>query len=492
MSIHWFAAIVGLVMVAGQAPPAAQEPLRELDTHIVATMRAWDTAGLAVAIVKDGRVVMEQGFGVRDVRTREAVNAHTIFAIGSMTKAITAIAAGTLVDREIVAWDDLLSHHVPRFAVGDPYVSGAATIRDALSHRTGFDWSIDPLMISAKSKGEILSGVARLTPVRPFRAQFDYSNIIYIIGGEAVGAASGKGWEGHVASSIFEPLGMKRSSTDIDALTASANVATPHRNHGSGPQPIPRANTRLIGGAGAINSSAHDMALLLAVVANGGITPTGNELIKPATLREIFNPQINIGVDRAFERFTNFHSYGLGWELIDYKGRKVAFHGGAIDGMLSQMAVVPEERLGIVVLTNTDGARYLPDALVSAILDRFLGGERPDWNTQYLERGVRMREVLYGTPIRQPGTRFTQSLDAYAGTYRGPLGEIAITLAESQLQFTYGVLTGPLPHWHYDTFRGNFGTYGDRLATFAMGSDGRPSRLSIEFIGDFVRVGQPK
>jgi CubicO group peptidase (beta-lactamase class C family) len=484
----WVAAAI-VTFIAGPTL-AAQEPLRELDRHILTTMHAWGTAGLAVAIVRDGRILMEQGFGVRDVRTSEPVDANTIFAIGSMTKSITAIAAGTLVDQHKLAWDDLLSRYVPGFAVGDPYVTGAATIRDALSHRTGFDWSIDPLMISAKSKSEIIAGLAHLRPAKPFRAQFDYSNIMYIIGSEAIGAAGGKGWDELVASSILGPLGMKRSTTNINALRSFENTATPHRALGAGPQPIAPGNTQVTSGAGAINASAHDMALLLAVLANGGVMANGNELLKSATLREIFNPQINIGVDPAFDRFTHFHSYGIGWELIDYKGRKVAFHGGAIDGMLSQMAVVPEERLGIVILTNTDGARYLPDALVSTILDRFLGGEQPDWNTPYLARGVRMRDTLYGTPLQQRDTRFTQPLDAYAGTYRGPLGEIVISSSERQLQFTYGVLDGPLQHWHFDTFRGRFGTYGDRLVTFAMGSDGRPAQLSVEFIGAFERVSQ--
>lgn len=482
----WLAAAI-ISLVTGHAS-AAQDPLRDLDKHILTSMRAWDTAGLAVAIVKDGRILMEQGFGVRDVRTREPIDADTIFAIGSMTKSITAVAAGTLVDQRKLAWDDLLSRHVPGFAVGDPYVTGAATIRDALSHRTGFDWSIDPLMISAKSRSEVIAGVAHLTPAKPFRAQFDYSNIMYIIASEAVGAAGGKGWQALVAESIFKPLAMTRSSTNIAALNGADNVATPHRNLGAGPQPIPRGNTEITSGAGAINSSAHDIARLLAVLANGGAMPNGTELVKPATLNDLFTPQINIDRDPALEQFTNFHSYGLGWELIDYKGRKVAFHGGAIDGMLSQMAIVPQERLAIVVLTNTDGARYLPDSLVSAILDRFLGGEQRDWNTSYLARGIRMREILYGTPLQQRDTRLTQSLDAYAGTYRGALGEIAISSSGQQLQFTYGALTGALQHWHFDTFRGGFGTYGDRLVTFAMGSDGRPSRLSVEFIGAFERV----
>jgi hypothetical protein len=230
------------------------------------------------------------------------------------------------------------------------------------------------------------------------------------------------------------------------------------------------------------------MAMLLAALANDGAMANGAELLTPATLTEIFTPQINIGVDPAIERFTNFHSYGIGWELIDYKGRKVALHGGAIDGMLSQMAVVPKERLGIVVLTNTDGARYLPDALVAAVLDRLLGGEQADWNTPYLARGTRMREVIYGTPLRKRDTRFTQPLGAYAGTYRGPLGDIVVTSSEKELQFTYGVVTGALEHWHYDSFRGHFGTYGDRMVTFTMGIDGQPSRLSVEFIGDFELV----
>jgi CubicO group peptidase (beta-lactamase class C family) len=474
---------VGLLQAAitRGAPP-------DLDAHIVRSMKAWGVAGLSIAIVKNDVIVMVRGYGVRDVRTGEPVDENTIFAIGSMTKAVTAIAAGRLVDQKKLDWDDLLSRHVPRFAVADAYVSGAATVRDALSHRTGFDWSIDALMITATSPREVIDALRLLSPVHPFRQAFNYSNILYIVGSEAVSAASGTTWERLIEQSIIGPLGLVRSTTGNRALEGMTNVATPHRNLGAGPQPIARGNTDVVVGAGAMSSSARDMARLVQMMARGGRLPNNDAFLSPATFDAILTPAINVGVEPEMRAFTNFHSYGLGWELMDYKGRKVAFHGGAIDGMLSQMAVVPGERLGVVVLTNTDGARYLPDALVLTVLDRYLGGTQTDWSAPFLKRGLAIRGVLYDTPQRHPNTRPTLPLASYAGVYSGPLGTIRVRLDADRLQYEYGVLKGSLEHWHYDTFRGYFGTYSNRLVTFALGAQGTPARLSIEFIGDFTRT----
>lgn len=472
-----------LILLAFLHPAAAAPvPRQELAASIRTSMKAWNVAGASVAIVKDGEVVFLQGFGVRDVRTNEPVDPHTIFAIGSMTKSITGILAGLAVDRGKLSLDDLLVRRVPNFSVADPYVTGAATVRDALSHRTGFDWSSDALLLSAASRQELVERLAKLAPAKPFRQNYNYANVIYIVGSEAVARAWGESWESVVERALFAPLGMTRSTARHADLQKLGNVASPHRNMGEGPRPIAPRNIDLAGGAGSIHSSASDMAKVVMMMAEGG-----KAFLQPRTFEEILTPHINIGVDRELRRFTNFHAYGIGWELIDYKGRKVAYHGGAIDGMLSQMAVVPGERLGIVVLTNTDGARHLPDAITFTLLDRFLGGEQTDWNAPFLQRGTAMRQVLYGTPARVPNTSPTVPLAAFEGVYEAPIGSIEIRRAEDGLAFTFGALQGRLQHWHHDTFRGHFGTYGDRLVTFSLNSERVPSRLDVEFIGDFTR-----
>lgn len=227
------------------------------------------------------------------------------------------------------------------------------------------------------------------------------------------------------------------------------------------------------------------MAVVLQMMARGGTLADGTRFLEPGTFEEILTPQVNIGVAPGMRAVSNFHAYGMGWEVMDYKGRKVALHGGAIDGMLSQMAVVPADRLGVVVLTNTDGARYLPDAIVLTLLDRYLGGVETDWNESKLRSGLGIRSVIYGTPERRTGTRPTLDLESYAGSYTGPLGSILVTHGPQGLAFQYGELKGPLVHWHYDTFRGHFGSYSDRLVTFALGSQGLPDRMNIEFVGEF-------
>lgn len=466
---------------------ASRRELDAIDAYIRAAMKSWDVAGLSVAIVKEGRVLFVRGYGVRDVSTGAPVDGDTIFPIGSMTKSVTAVMAGLAVDRGKLSFDDLLTARLDHFAVGDPYVTGAATIRDALSHRTGFDWSSDALLLSSRSRRELIERLARLRPPHPFRQDYHYANVVYIAGSEAVAAAQSQSWETLAAEAVFKPLRMTRTTTSAADAEKLGDVAKPHRNLGSGPRPIESRDISIAGGAGAIAASAADMARFVTMMSESGKLG-GAPFLKPATFAEILTPNINVGVESYLRPFSNFHAYGIGWELIDYKGRLVAFHGGAIDGMLSHMAVVPRERLGVVVLTNTDGTRYLPDAIALTILDHFLGGTMSDWTGPLLKRGLAMRQVLYGTPERVADTAATVPLSSFVGLYTAPLGTIEVRRDGDALAFQYGALHGKLEHWHYDTFRGNFGMYADRLVTFSFDNNRIPSRLNVEFIGDFVRA----
>lgn len=459
-----------------------------LEAHVERSMKQWGTAGLALGIVQDGEVIFLKGFGTRDVRTREAIDPDTIFAVGSITKSFTGVLAGVLADEGRITFDDRLLEHVPHFAVADAYVTGAATLRDALSHRTGYDWRMDPLLfLSGASRAEVIDQIEHVEPHFPFRTQYGYSNVMYMVAGEALGGAAGASWDLTLADRIFKPLGMDRSSTTIRGLERQTNVATPHRYATDGPKPIAPRNVDVAGGAGAINSTARDMTRYIRMLATDGKIE-GRPFLKSATLKDLLTPHVDAGEDPDLRLFTNFHTWGLGWDLKDYKGRKVASHGGIIDGMHAEMAFVPGSGFGVVVLTNTDGVRYLPAAIVLDVLDRAFGGIKTDWNARLLKRGQAFRERLAATPPRTGGTRPSLPLAAYAGTYRGPHGVITVRKQGEQLMVAYGPNAVPLKHWQYDTFRGSWDMFAEQLATFSLGSSGRPDRLSITFVGDFQRV----
>lgn len=483
-----------LAFAAESAPPIdMRKPIQRVDlegleAHVERSMKQWGTAGLALGIVHNGEVIFLKGFGTRDVRTREPVDPDTIFGIGSITKSFTGVLAGVLVDEGRISFDDRLVKHVPNFAVADAYVTGAATLRDALSHRTGYDWRMDPLLfLSGASRAEVIDRMQHVEPHSPFRDGYGYSNVMYMVAGEAMGGAAGASWDQALADRIFMPLSMNRSSTTIRGLEQQTNVATPHRYAAQGPKPISWRNNDVSGGAGSMNSTARDMTHYIRMLANDGKV-AGRPFLKPGTLKELLTSHVDAGEDPDLRPFTNFHTWGLGWDLKDYKGQKIASHGGIIDGMHAEMAFVPGSGFGVVVLTNTDGVRYLPNAIVLNVLDRAFGGIRPDWNASLLKRGHAFRERLTAVPSRLKGTRPSLPLTAYKGSYRGPHGVASVRKQGERLLVVYGPKQVPLEHWQYDTFRGSWDMFGEQLATFSLGRSGKPDRLSITFIGDFQRV----
>jgi CubicO group peptidase (beta-lactamase class C family) len=491
IGVVWFS----LGQLAKAAPSNLEHPntvsqseLRSLEDYVQGAMSYWGVAGAAVAIVKDGQTVFLRGFGLRDVRNKLPVDENTIFGIGSMSKPLTSIAIGTLIDEGRLHLEDKIVALVPGFGMADPYVTGETTFRDAMSHRTGCDWQIDPLLFFASSTR--IEVIKRLEGVRPhfsFRSQYAYCNIMYMIAGEAAGNLGGSGWDQLIRDRLFGPLGMSSSDTNLEASRKKEDLATPHTNNGTGPQPVPWLNLDITGGAGAITSTARDMAQVLMLLSDRG-QYAGRTVLKERTLDELLAPVVDMGVDNELTPFVNFHFYALGFEVMDYKGRKVAMHGGVVRGMLSQMAVVPEESLGVVVLTNTDGVRGLPDAIALHILDAYLGGKNPDWISIQHEKGLPLQKLLSEVPMRIAHSQPTLPMGDYVGDYQGTLGTVRIGLEKGLLVETFGSLTTVLHHWHYDSFRSDWGVYGQRMTTFSLNSSGKPQSLEIDLVGIFERV----
>ncbi|MGH7540463.1 MAG: serine hydrolase [Gemmatimonadota bacterium] len=496
--------ILALLPALAAAPMSGQEagaaaPLDGLDEYVREAMEAWDVPGVALSVVKDGSVIYARGFGVRRLGEPGTVDEHTLFAIGSSSKAFTAAALGVLVDEGKLSWDDRAWRVLPDLRLHDAYTTRELTVRDLVTHRSGLP-RCDLLWYgSALDRAEILRRVRHCEPESSFRSRFGYQNVMFLAAGAVVQATSGTSWDDFVEERLFAPLGMARSNTSIRALDAMENVASPHAEVEGEVTPISWRDIDNIAPAGSINSSVAEMARWVLLHLNGGEID-GRRILSDSTVAEMQTPQMVIRQEGAWRRLNpdaHFLSYGLGWFLHDYRGRKVVEHGGAIDGMRAQVGMIPEEGIGVVVLTNKDGFA-LGNPLMFRVFDALLGAPEKDWAAEYLavadsieaegeERREKMREA------RVEDTRPSLALPEYAGTYADSLyGKASVAQESGGLVLRFGPFVGDLEHWHYDTFRavwrdGSAGPEG-ALATFALGADGKVARVGIQGIADFRRV----
>lgn len=497
------ASVAAVAAVAGPLPAQESFPgASALDAEIRRVMEALEIPGLALAVVKGDEVVLARGYGLREIGRPEPVDEHTLFAVGSTSKAFTAAAMGMLVDEGKVRWDDPATLHLPELQLHDPYATRHITMRDLLSHRSGLGRRADALWYGAGyDRAELLRRVRYLEPLPSgFRAAMGYQNLMYLAAGEVVGRVSGSTWDDFVRERIFRPLGMNTSSTSTLELPSGENVAMPHVRHEGSVISVPYRNLDNVGPAGSINSSVAEMARWVRMLLNGGKLD-GRRLLSDSTHRELFEPDVVFPVPRQLTAATGIHFrfYGLGWVLEDYRGRFTAWHNGGIDGMHSQVALLPWEGLGVVVLVNTTGTG-VPEALGYRVLDLHLGEALDrDWVQEQIrdveaarqgaaqaERRVEESRVL--------DTRTSLELSAYGGSYTNDLyGRLTVWEEGGRLVLEdFAGRQATLEHWHYDTFRATWEDLmmGRSFVSFVMGEGRRPNGLTVETFqpGEFRRV----
>ena len=455
------AALSLLALVLPRGAGAQDARVRDFDAYVARAVADWRAPGLAVALIKDGRVLLAKGYGVRDIGERGAVDADTLFAIGSTTKAMTAAAIGMLVDEGKLAWDDPVTKHLPGFAVADAYVTREVRIRDLLTHRSGLPGT-DSLWYGHRTRPleDILRRLQLVAPSSSLRSHFAYQNVMYAAAGEIVARASGRSWAEFVRQRIFGPLGMTRSAPALADLSGRDNVAMPHFDVDGQVRRIQNEPADAVGAAGSVWSSASDMARWVNYLLSPDDVAAVPKLLSASTREELFRPQFVVDEwPYPAARITRPHwtTYGLGWFQQDYAGHKVDFHTGSIDGMVAIVGLVRDERLGVVVLSNLDHMEGR-HALMFRAFDAFLGREARDWSAEM--------QALYGRLAsdrqaaqrkfeanRVTGTRPTVPLAKYAGTYRHAVyGDVNVVLDGNTLRAGFGDRTAKLEHWHYDTF----------------------------------------
>jgi CubicO group peptidase (beta-lactamase class C family) len=400
-----------------------------------------------------------------------------------------------LVKEGKLKWDDPVIKYLPDLQLYDPYVTRELTIRDLLCHRQGYStWEADLIWYgSTNNREEVLKQLRFVKPVSSFRSQFGYSNMMFLAAGQIISSLSGMSWDDFIKERFFKPLEMTRSNTSIVDFKNTSNIATPHTKIEGKIVPIQYRNVDNVAPCGSINSSVHDIAQWIRAQLGKGVY-NRKYIIDSNVIFETRNPFFFMRAGKS--RLTHFSAYGLGWFLKDYNGRLVISHGGGMDGMLSQVGLVPEENLGIVVLTNYDG-QSLYVALLNYIIDAYLGLPLEDLSSKYLERTKKYeqsiaaeKKKLEETPIK--GTKPTLNLKEYSGNYANEiLGEAVITEKNDGLYLQFKKnrgLAGPLKHWYYDTFLCKWeDTFMDKsLVTFIIDVRGQVEEFRVKIREDFV------
>ncbi|MBI2827617.1 MAG: serine hydrolase [Planctomycetia bacterium] len=483
------------IILAATRATAADAPLDGLDAYVAKAMTDWQVPGTAIAIVKDDTIVYAKGFGLRKLGEDKPVDAGTLFAIGSASKAFTAASLAILIDEGKLNWDDPATQYLPTLALFDPYVTRELTVRDLLCHRSGLPRGDLLWYGTTFDRGEILRRVRYLKPEWSFRSRFGYQNIMYLAAGEVVAKTAGQGWDDFIKQRLFLPLGMKSSCTSVRELSASDNVATPHVKIEDKVEPIAWRNIDNIAPAGSINSSVTDMAQWVRLQLGQGAID-GKRLVSEAAVKEMHASQTVMPKDENSERlYPDAHllAYGLGWFLHDYHGRKIVEHGGAIDGMRAQVALIPEEKLGLVILMNRGGTA-LPTMLMFHVFDQFLKTGTRDWSGEGQAWVKKLEEQAREAKAKQEAerakdTKPSLALEKYAGRYADELyGEAEITLEDGKLVLRRGpAFTADLEHWHYDTFRAKFRdrTIEPQLITFRLDAAGKVATIEMPGLGQF-------
>ena len=481
---------VSLAATTSAFAQATSDPIRGLDAYVAKAVSDWRVPGLAIAVVKDGRIVFAKGYGVRELGKPAPVDTQTLFAIGSTTKAMTAASLGMLVDEGKLRWDDRVTKYLPGFQLADAYVTRELTIRDLLTHRAGLG-NGDVLWYHADNTPEEVIRRARfIEPAYSLRSSFIYQNVMYAVAGQVVAAVSGMPWERFVRTRIFGPLDMRNTVPLLDSAAKRSNVASPHYRFGDTIRVIANAPVDAVASAGAVWASVADMARWMRFVLDSARVG-GQRLLAPATYAEWLKPQTMVTVGEFYPtaRLTKPHwtTYALGWFQEDYAGRMVDFHTGSIDGMVAIIGLIPDERLGVYVLANLDHAE-VRHALMYKVFDLYLGNPPRDWSTELLRLygGIRAAadSARRRTEARRiPDTHPSLALSRYAGTYADSLfGSVSVAVENGALRLrTSSSHAGTLEHWEYDTFRLRWDNAweGTDFVTFTIGQNGVPTRLEM-------------
>ena len=449
------------VTACSDKPETAPDLEQKIRDTAEQSLKAFNIPGIAAVAVKDGEVVLAEGFGVRDIESNEPVTATTLFGIASHTKAFTAAAIATLVEQDKLSWDDKVIDHIPEFKLADPYITRELTVRDLLSHRSGLGLGAGDLMIwpnTNKTTDEVLAGLAHVPIKHGFRERFDYNNLMFVTAGEVISRVSGMPYHQYVEQTLFQAMHMDESTIGFSRIDAdNENVAVGTIEMDGELHRFPLDFLEDFAAAGATAASVDDMSRWLLTLLNEGKTPNGSQLFSEDSLNAMWQLETPLPVAAsAAEQGTYFRGYGLGWFVKDYYGAKHISHSGGILGMLSFTTVIPEEEFAITVLSNQQAFGALT-AIVEESLEVVLDTPDKDWVAQQSEKYREFIEEKADFSV-EPADDIQPPLvlEQYVGEYNDAwYGDVLISSnnGELRIDFTHTeMLKGRLEHYNGNTF----------------------------------------
>lgn len=439
--------------------PAQQFEVARLDSFVLDAMKMSKAQGFALGIIKDGNIIFKKGYGTTNSETAQRVATSSLFGIASCSKAFTAAAIALLVEEGKLNWDDRVIDILPSFKLHDPYVTREIRIEDLLCHRSGFDtFDGDLLWYGTKySREEILKRISLLPLKNSFRMKYGYSNVMYIAAGEVIKAVTGKSWDEFLTERFFLPLKMTSTTTSNVGFENRDDIARPHLEG----KPEPFINYDNAGPAASINSNIDDLLKWTNMWLNNGAYGE-QRILSPAAIYKLTSPHLMLPPPKKTTPLgIHFRAYALGWFLNDYNGRLIVRHDGGLPGYLSRILLVPEEKLGIVMLTND--MSWINEAVSSHLLGLFMN-IAPERTLEDLAKifdhykKQTEQETADRVSKRVLDTNHSLDLSEYAGSYSDKMyGDVRVELKDNSLFFemlpTKELFCGELEHWHYNTFR---------------------------------------
>jgi CubicO group peptidase (beta-lactamase class C family) len=494
-----------LVLALACSLDAVAAPPRDFEQRVEGLRERIGVPGMAVAIVENDQVTFAKGFGVRELGAPERVDADTIFPTGSTGKAFTTADLAILVDQGKIGWDDKVTDRLPGFEMYDPWVTREMTIRDLLVHRSGLGLGAGDLMFVPRTNLSRAESVRRLRYIKPatsFRSGFAYDNVLYMVTGQLIEAVTGETWENFTAEHLLKPAGMPHSTSDDDVRWQKPNRAFPHARmdgglRGVGTQEVLDERDvlgRNASPAGGLAISANDFARWLRIqLAGGKLVDSEAHLFSEKARDEMWKPQVlqpitpREGDLKPLQ--ANFDTYALGWDVRDYRGTRIVWHGGAVFGFLAAVVLIPDRNVGFAIEINSED-REIINGLLFELLDHYLDAPANDWPAKFIakkQQDVAEGLQAFNAKVARPAkVGPSLPLARYAGTYADPwYGNIDVAEKGGKLHIDFKStprMSGALDHWQYDSFVTRFDdrTIEPAYVTFGLDADGKVERVTMK------------
>jgi CubicO group peptidase (beta-lactamase class C family) len=487
-----------LLVSAHFAAAAGNDPVADLDAFITRALKEYQVPGAAVAVVRDGKVALVKGYGVRNVTKAGAVDENTIFQLASVTKTLTATAAATVVDQGKLDWDKPIFNYLPEFVGYDPYMTRWLTQRDLLAQRTGWPaFTGDQLDSFGYDRAEILRRVRFFKPRYSLREVAQYSNLGFFVAGEVAARCAKQSWNDLVEQGLFKPLEMSRSGTVIKALQ-DPNATAAHAFVNGKIAVVEPSELDVTGAASSGTSTAANMSKLMLMFLNKGLY-NGKRILKPETIEEIFKRSMVSAIDFTdlppISDKTGFY-YGLGVGSYDYAGHQIIEKGGALAGVRTIIVLVPDKNAGIVVLANLNLTAF-PEAVRACFLNQLLGMNPEADQKQILALNGQLKNMMAPPPPPKNPGKFNGTLQSLVGVYENDYYGRCEILQDGvgvKIQFGPARYSATLKHWNNGAFHMQFpgATQMPSVTTFMIGDDGNADSFESESMGVFTRVKEKK